>query len=566
MKEAPGASRFIIRLGLLVLASWLLWVGFEIFPASATRVVWLPLVFGVDLAALASLVGAATLRRKHEQLARVWILIATLTGVIAWFAVEVTAFYPQYRADTMVLSHIAAEQTLRGRNPYTVETAAVVQEVQRLGFPLSLLTQTTDGKPITRLVAYPALHFLVFVPALAAGVRDLRWVVLVFELLALSMLWRWSPPRFQPLVFVPLLVNRDLLVIFTSGLTDWLWVTPLMMAALFLTRGQITLAGVAYGCAAAVKPLPWMALPFLVIWLVRSRPTETPPLVPARMFLGAALVTFLVINAPFMILDPAAWGRSVATPFLDPLILDGHGLSVLSKMGLVPDSRLLYGALTAGAGTIASVAYWAFFSRLRDALWILPAAVMWLSYRSFHNYVLYWIPPTFLWLMLRAQGVPARATAAQAATPVGSAPVSRRLVVIGVLMIVFVVSLAAAIGTVKSSSAPIELRIIAVSARSDPHIIDAISVEVTNRTAGSIEPIFTVIRAGHSITWHVEGGPRALAAGARAIYDIVAPAGGGRLPAGNLYAGDAGPGGEPALLRVTARGIDASASVWIPGL
>lgn len=49
MKETPGASRVILRLGLLVLASWLLWVGFRIFPASSTRLIWLPVVFGVYL-------------------------------------------------------------------------------------------------------------------------------------------------------------------------------------------------------------------------------------------------------------------------------------------------------------------------------------------------------------------------------------------------------------------------------------------------------------------------------------------------------------------------------------
>lgn len=142
MKETPLASRLIVRLGLLILGSWLLSVGFKIFPASTTRIIWLPVALGVSLTALASFLGAATLRRRHDRPARAWILIATLAGVVIWFAVEIIVYYPRYRADTMVLSHIAAEETLRGRNPYTLETAAATQAVERLGFPLALLTQT----------------------------------------------------------------------------------------------------------------------------------------------------------------------------------------------------------------------------------------------------------------------------------------------------------------------------------------------------------------------------------------------------------------------------------------
>jgi hypothetical protein len=130
-----------------------------------------------------------------------------------------------------------------------------------------------------------------------------------------------------------------------------------------------------------------------------------------------------------------------------------------------------------------------------------------------------------------------------------------------VLLIVAV--LTAAIGTVRSSSNPIGVKVIAVSARSVPHIIDAMTVEVTNRTPAPIELVFTVIRAGRSVVWQVEAGPRTVAPGASALYGIVAPPGGGSSPR-NLYAGE-GPEGEPALLRVTAKGTDAAASAWIPG-
>ncbi len=565
MQEMPGASRLIVRLGLLVLASWLLWVGFKIYPAAATRVMWLPVVFGAYLAAFGSLLGAAALRKRQEHIARLWILIATLAGVVAWFAVEVTAYYPQYRADTLALSHVAAQEMLRGGNPYALESADVIQEVERLGIPRSLLTQTTDGKPFARVVAYPALHFVVFVPALAAGVDDLRWVVLMFELLALLILWRSTPRRFQPLAFVPFLVNPDLLVIFTSGLTDWLWVTPLMLAAVSLTRGHTFLAGVAYGCATAVKQLPWVALPFLVIWLLKSR-QKGASFPAAAMFLGTATMTFFAANMPFIVLDPGAWAQGVMTPLFAPLVLDGHGLSTLSRVGWLPDSQLLYGGLTAVAVLIAVAAYWRFFPWLRDALWIFPAVLMWVAYRSFHNCILYWLPPIYLWVLLDPAKRLARTQASRGAPMARPAPVSRvGLGFIGALLVVLVVSFTARIGPATSSSGPIEVRVIAVSARADPLVIDTITVEVTNRTPSPIEPVFTVMRAGQSVVWPIETGPAALAAGAAAVYGIAAPAGASGLPPRNLYAGEAGSGGEPMLLRVTARGTDAAANVWIPG-
>lgn len=501
-------------------------VGFRIYPAASTRIWLVPLLFGLYLLGLALFWAALTPARWLHR-GRTWILFATLVGVIAGFAVEVTVYDRGYDADGLVFSHIAAEQVLAGRNPYTLGSESLTGEFNRFGFPTHFVTPTVDGQPFDGLIAYPALHFLIFVPAVAAGLKDLRWMTLAFEVASLWVLFRFSHRSTQPLVLLPLLVNTDLVLRFPAGSgTDWIWVLPLLLCAVLLTRRRAGLAGVAFGIACATTQLVWGAAPFLAIWLVktydRSRPHAGESI---RSFFGATTAAFLLPNVPFIVSDLPSWVHGVLAPLRSDLVYDGQGLSLLSKMGLLPVPREFYGVIVLVLGLAGMATYWIFFPTLRRALWAFPATLMWFAYRSMHNYLIFWLPIGLLWFALpdHSQFAEAEGGVEKARQPLAvprRASASRR----AVLSLLTGVALAGSLSALAfGSTHGIGWRVIRLEDRHRLGAVDAIVVEVTNRFRTIFEPVFSVMQWGFPIAWDIEEGPKQLRSGETAVYRISAP-------------------------------------------
>jgi uncharacterized membrane protein len=299
-----------------------------------------------------------------------------------------------------VFSHVAAEEVLRGANPYTRPVNPT--DLERFDLPPQLVTQTTLGVPLSRLASYPSLHFLVFVPAVALGVNDLRWVVLGFQLTASVFIASAAPWRWKLLAIMPVFAQPDLGTYFTSGaLTDWLWVLPVLATVWLLYRRSFFAAAVAYGIAAATKQQPWFLAPFLVVWLAHRLPGN--PAARARQIAayGAlAFTVFLVPNLPYILLDGQAWLAGTLAPLLEPMIPFGEGLSLMTQLGVIDLPRSFYLAGTVWVGILVLVAYSLYFDRMPAAAWIFPAIVMWFSFRSLHTYFLYWIPVVTLGVIL----------------------------------------------------------------------------------------------------------------------------------------------------------------------
>jgi uncharacterized membrane protein len=224
---------------------------------------------------------------------------------------------------------------------------------------------------------------------------DLRWVVVAAEILALAVLWLKAPAAIRPLAFLPIAIDPDQFVHFTAGgVTDYLWVLPLMGTAFLLRDRRYLAAALLFGTAAAVKQQPWLLAPFLCIWVWYDH--EDDPLLqrlrPVAVFVAGSLAAFLAFNLPFALWDFEGWLASVFLPFHEDLIPFGSGLSMLTQVGAAQLPKSFYTLATFGVWAILLIAYATHFRALKYAVWLLPGLVLWFSYRSLQSYFIYWTP------------------------------------------------------------------------------------------------------------------------------------------------------------------------------
>ncbi len=321
------------------------------------------------------------------------ILVACLASA---FYEEIRVFTPTYYTDTVALTHEAADVLAHGKNPFAVHGATVATDVnKKYGVPNDSTTFRTDGTALDNLMSYPAGSFLPFVAPVAAGLKDIRWVVAAVHLLIFVLLW-WAAPRvLKPLAFVPLLADPYLAVDFTAnGSTDALWVLPVLASAFALQRGRLDLAAVLFGLAAGTKQQPWVLAPFLAV-LIWHHAADAPARQRAMSVVRFGLLSlagFLVLNAPFMAWGMHDWLRGVLVPYREDLIPQGAGLSMLTQTGAVDLSKNFYSVATFGVWGLLVLAYAVYFKQLRHLIWVFPAIILWFNYRSLQNYFVFWIP------------------------------------------------------------------------------------------------------------------------------------------------------------------------------
>jgi len=205
--EHARYESFILRICFLFVGQFALYEGFQdwnrgradIHPEVAVLTV---LLYGVSLFIIAlSLMPSGTVFRfKDFSLVPLGLSIITSVYVVAEIA-----YRGAYRTDVLAFSQYAAILVTRGLNPYyqDLTPALAMFNVQP-----SDLTPLTSGSYLATF-QYPALHFLIFVPFILAGLKDMRWVLVAFEFATILLIYAKSPANLRPMIILPLFGRRS---------------------------------------------------------------------------------------------------------------------------------------------------------------------------------------------------------------------------------------------------------------------------------------------------------------------------------------------------------------------
>lgn len=433
LRLARALPRLTPRLTLVATGTLLqavAFLGWMALPpqASGLQLAAWPLVFMCAVACLVAVVATPPGRlerwpRHARPLALVWsaLLASALAFCVVgalWASADLVLTQGQdpaaYVSDAAAFNHFDAELVLAGRNPYVADDAfwtalrqfpaAAATPLRRGRFadeiwPPSTATlraavraETTD--PAQRdgsfapasLHSYPALSFLLAVPAVWAGLGSTLPVSLLGLCGLLLAIGLRLPPGHRLLGWGLLLANVPALLLTLRGSFEVFALLPLVLAWHWLPRRWLSALLVGLGCA--IKQVVWpLALLYLVVCARRYGVRET-----ARRA-GIALGAFLAPNLPFLVLTPGAWARSLLLPMTLPLFPDGIGLVALARTGLLPLLPAPAYALLELAA-LAGVALWLWRSRSTLAplaalpLGLLPLALAW---RSLLAYFV-WLP------------------------------------------------------------------------------------------------------------------------------------------------------------------------------
>jgi uncharacterized membrane protein len=355
---------------------------------------------------------------RFHQVARLLIypvvLWAILTAVqtsgilIGGMARDLTQTPPRYGSDDLYYNHYNALLVLRGENPYTGPW--LVDEVRyfhnlaytplargRFADPRHYPSQAQMDTVVHEYVShpqmtppeldpatthsYPAGAFLVDVPAVWAGLPSVGVTQIVLLLALLAVVAARTPPPWGWLVGLLILVDADgARQVAGSDFEIW----PLaLLAFAWLSRERRVLPALLLGAACAVKQTAWLAVPFYLIWVWRSRGQGE-----AVRQATIAVAAFLAFNAPWIVASSGAWLRSMALPVSLPLLPDGSGIVGLSLAGGLPLlSSWVYSGLELAAVTCALAWYWAQgYARYPYAALVLPLLPLVFAWRSSERY------------------------------------------------------------------------------------------------------------------------------------------------------------------------------------
>ena len=394
-------EQLILRFGFFGTGALMLNMAYEVWSIGqiGTHRALVFAVFAEYAMAFALLVAGVLPAGRLRRLAPL-ILVSAVAALSLWFYAQITINLTVYGTDNAAFSHVAAERLIDGENPYAINDRAFIEETgQRFGVPATFITATTDGKPLSNLMSWPAGSVLVVVPALLLGVDDVRWVVVAFEIAVLVLLWFRAPRALRPLIVLPFAADPNLMIRFTGGgVMDFVWVLPVLASVIFLYANRLGWAALLFGLAAGTKQQPWLLAPFLLIWVwyAHHDGTRVDRVRAMAEFSCISGAGFMALNLPFILWDLDGWMRGVLLPFREQLVPFGSGISLLTTTGIADLPKDFYTASTFGVWGLLLLAYALHFRTLKHAVWLAPAVIMWFGYRSLQNYFIFWAPMLFI--------------------------------------------------------------------------------------------------------------------------------------------------------------------------
>lgn len=429
---------------------------------------------------------------------------------------------PSYKNDDAGFLQAAAVTFAHGHNPYATNLDWAIR-AYRFG-----VTQTTGGTHWT-FFSYPSVSLL-----LASVVVSLRNTIVaptVVEVGALAIatvvLFRALPDRLRSLAPLVCVALPGMAAHALNGLSE-VMILPTLIVVAYRWRdvgrgGTLgrrgALQAVALGLAVSTNQLAWFFVPFVLGGLLCMRRDELGPKVAGAVvarYAAIAAVVMAVLNVPFIAWGPGSWFTDIFASFTRSAVPTGQG---------VPISLTLFAHV--GGGDLQAfsdafvliylallVAYLHSFRRLHWLCFVLPVIALWFSGRALGSY--WTVPVSFVLVsILNGGAAPDPAAARVSGRRRWQAPLAT-----AALFLPGAVALAIGLGT----SAPLTMRLIAAPHRAHAKAVGQLEVAVTNRSGSPLAPHFQTSTSSHpSDFWRVRSGPRTLAPGATATYNLIAP-------------------------------------------
>jgi len=252
-------------------------------------------------------------------------------------------------------------------------------------------------------------------------------------------------------------------------------------------------------------------LPFVVAGIVlesRQRNGTRQAVRDGLRYLGIALAAFAAPNLPYFVAAPGAWLNGILTPLSSHMVPAGQGLIDISLSLMAGGGSLTAYNVAAVVVFAAMLAcYVTTYPALKPAAFLLPSVALFFAGRSFGSYLVMLVPS-------------ALAAAATTTRPRGLEAVRHwRWVAAGG----GAASLAAVI-TALATPSPLSVSIESVHTTGQLATVGQVTLSVTNNTADSVRPAFT-LQNGTIMTafWQPVSGPAVLGPHQHASYTIVAP-------------------------------------------
>lgn len=422
LSATRGRTGLPLRYGMITLGAGLLLLGTTHLTDNAPASVRLILTMAPMLAGLLCCLAAGITitfpERWHRAIAR-WrpvmlvgagVLIVHLLILFVLDLPVIVIAQPSsaYSTDVMAFSHLNANLVLSGQNPYTSDDIfpSALRQVPRVwptplrrgafgtGFDFpdpkfeSMVTRQYLATPGTMhgefdpatLHSYPALSFLLYVPLVWMGIRN----VLLLNLIVYAGLFAWlvslAPVGLRR--WAALTAATASIILTRSMMID----TELICATFLLTAWHFRRHGwvgaVLLGLACAFKQYCWFFVPFFALDMLAAQGWRET-LRRGVIALGA----FLLPNLPYLIMSPGPWFRSLWVPMSEPVFPVGVGIVLMSIDHLVPFApTVVYAALEGLAlvGALWIAARWR--DRLCDSVLLLALVPLFFAWRSLPNY------------------------------------------------------------------------------------------------------------------------------------------------------------------------------------
>jgi hypothetical protein len=463
-------------------------------------------------------------------------LVGNLVLFISLYAVVSRLILVSYTTDTVVGTYMAVLRILQLQSPYGFSIKPLLD---KFGLSPSFYTPGVDGS-FDFHIAYPSLSFLSIVPFYLLGLHDVRDTVFIFHIMSVVTIFALAPGRLKSVSVLPFTLFS---VVIAGSWTDSVWAFFLVLTAVLWYRHPKA-SWVSLGLAVAVKQIAIVVAPFLLIRLFKETPQSG--LRSLARNVGLMLAAFFLPNLPFIISTPGSWWADVVAPFLPNApaqVPGGIGLSsFLLDLGIaLPSSFFL--VLMGGTTSILLYLYAKRYRGLNSLVFAFPILIFFLYYRSFPNYMAYWLFP--LVLELCRLGGPNLRLAFTARIPrVAWHPpagtflrIMRKRLTPSVMVVMALTVIFAGVSGAYISQASSPRASIQINGVMDPDSIGAatlINVTITNLLPTPVSPIFFVKYSPLSYFWTTNS-TTLLNSGSSHSYVIAAPDALSAVPRGNQF-------------------------------